>query len=345
MNSIAAVRRQPKLAGFTLVELLVVIAIIGVLVGMLVPAVQAAREAARRSGCTNNVRQICLATLHYESSNKRFPAGFEYDHRNPAQSSYGWNSNILPFLEMQNVYDILHAGNRDLSAAASSPEGLQALQTPIAIHRCPSEDGPSLNDADLMECYGYPTRHGLNNSAGAHIAVALSNYMGNASSHHIGSFGDHIPLYWPGYTTNEPNGIYWNNSRVTPQEITDGLSNTILIGERAWTLGGILGENYESRAGNAFGVASGNAAVLGKTAEAILSSGEGYINGTSWCDQPARGYSSHHPGGVLFGFTDGAVRFVSELIEADPFDSEHDDLVFENLLSRNDGNVRLEINQ
>ena len=95
--------------GFTLVELLVVIAIIGILIGMLLPAVQQVREAARRTACANNLRQIGLATLNYESAFQKFPASWQLPYANNLGSSptTGWSTQalILPFLEQGNLFD------------------------------------------------------------------------------------------------------------------------------------------------------------------------------------------------------------------------------------------------
>ncbi len=99
---------------FTLVELLVVIAIIGTLVGLLLPAVQAAREAARRSSCQNNLKQLAIGMLNYESAYKQFPVGV---YLGVAPTNYNWPGTgqgrrtafclfIYPFIEMQAAYDL-----------------------------------------------------------------------------------------------------------------------------------------------------------------------------------------------------------------------------------------------
>ena len=98
---------------FTLVELLVVIAIIGVLVGLLLPAVQAVREAARRMSCGNNLKQMGLAILNYESANKRLPAGMHADRALsladvPRKArGHGWGLAILPYMEQSAIYDTI----------------------------------------------------------------------------------------------------------------------------------------------------------------------------------------------------------------------------------------------
>ena len=109
-------RKRPELVeGFTLVELLVVIAIIGILVALLLPAIQAAREAARRAQCQNNIKNVAIAVLNYESNNKVFPEG--HDVRFPATARWmavlsdltefgpNWIIKILPNLEEQALYD------------------------------------------------------------------------------------------------------------------------------------------------------------------------------------------------------------------------------------------------
>ena len=106
--------------GFTLVELLVVIAIIGILIGMLLPAVQNVREAARRTSCANNLKQIALATLNYESSFQSIPpmarvesfAAGSPQPDNVALPSWSWQVFVLPYMEQQNAYDIMNPHNQ-----------------------------------------------------------------------------------------------------------------------------------------------------------------------------------------------------------------------------------------
>ncbi|MEA1951326.1 MAG: DUF1559 domain-containing protein [Planctomycetota bacterium] len=128
--------RNLKSAGFTLVELLVVIAIIGILIALLLPAVQAAREAARRMQCTNNLKQIGLAMLNFESTNGRFPAG-----------TMGWNSaanswlghtalfQILPFVEQGVAHGEF---NLDIRWIELPNSALSAAQMPA--YQCPSDN-------------------------------------------------------------------------------------------------------------------------------------------------------------------------------------------------------------
>jgi prepilin-type N-terminal cleavage/methylation domain-containing protein len=173
MSKMQSKRSCPK-TGFTLVELLVVISIIGVLVGLLLPAVQAAREAARRMSCTNNLRQVGLAALNFETANKRFPPGilFPGPQRTPFPGAYpgtpegvetnrhtgiGHLAHLLPFLELNQVWSVFQANanlNPDTNGVGGVPNSAQALnnrfwrnnpavfqaaQTKIPTLLCPSD--------------------------------------------------------------------------------------------------------------------------------------------------------------------------------------------------------------
>ena len=129
--------------GFTLVELLVVIAIIGTLVGLLLPAVQSAREAARRSACTNNMKQLGLVLLNFESSRRRLPSASD---RGNATGAYSWVTLCLPFLEETNLYNTMSSNSTRFSVAYASG-GVNAGQatTPLPQLVCPSFAGDSRN--------------------------------------------------------------------------------------------------------------------------------------------------------------------------------------------------------
>src|SRR5215213_5747053 len=127
--------------GFTLVELLVVIAIIGVLVALLLPAVQAAREAARRSQCVNNLKQIGLALLNYESVRKTFPSGVETDGPTGGTTRVftGWTREIMPFSEnlaLKNMYD---PGSATPPVSVIDTAAQQYRETPVPLYTCPSD--------------------------------------------------------------------------------------------------------------------------------------------------------------------------------------------------------------
>lgn len=300
--------------GFTLVELLVVIAIIGILVGLLLPAVQAAREAARRMSCSNNMKQIGLAMLNYESALKKFPIGF-LDTRptgNPLKDGgWSWATAILPFMEQTSVYN-----NFDLShhpygtvATVSDPAGKNnaLVGTPIPTFRCPSDIAPL-------------TRAINAGSAGGSNAVAISSYAGSE-----GPFdGD---VCDPSGTTMIHNarniGLLIVNASRTIGQVTDGTSNVIAAGEISWRpTQNIGGTNYGSDRqfiyGNVTSNGGPNCGNIGATANGSflhLRSTRKKLNGPLVGGDKHRAFHSYHVGGAMFVFIDGSVHFISENID------------------------------
>jgi len=126
--------KQTSCRGFTLVELLVVIGVISVLLAILIPAVNAARDAARKTSCANNVRQIGLGLLNFESARDKFPAGQTWVSRQPRDSfPYAWSALLLGFIEQQAVLDRL-----DMQQIFLTPGNLAAASTIIPTYLCPS---------------------------------------------------------------------------------------------------------------------------------------------------------------------------------------------------------------
>ena len=144
-------------SAFTLVELLVVIAIIGILVGLLLPAVQAAREAARRMSCSNNLKQIGLATHNYHDTYKRFPAAGYY-RRDLSSDSWSVQARILPQLEQANLQNLIDWG------LSYSQQG-NVARTRVDTFICPSEildeERPSPKPNDPAFTY-YPLNYAGN---------------------------------------------------------------------------------------------------------------------------------------------------------------------------------------
>lgn len=215
----ATYRSPATRQGFTLVELLVVIAIIGMLVGLLLPAVQAAREAARRMQCTNNLKQLGIAFHNYHDTLQQFPPsyvstpgggglnGTPDPTTRDAGPGWAWGTLLLPFIEQQGLYNQL-----DLSRPCWDGANAQAAQTVVSFHLCPSASG-SRAPFDVI------------NSSG----TALAKF---SRTHYVCNVGQEEP--W-GTTADDyasiADGPLYRNSRTNAASVTDGLSNTVFLGE------------------------------------------------------------------------------------------------------------------
>ncbi|MFK7767064.1 MAG: DUF1559 domain-containing protein [Mariniblastus sp.] len=213
--------------GFTLVELLVVIAIIGILIGMLLPAVQQVREAARRATCMNNVRQLVLACHNFESAHKHFPPGWNgwnnqvfpryitpWNNRQSSQyrgNYYGWGYFTLPFMEQNNLYDAFDV-NVSWGNDVLGTDGLHLTGKTIPAFMCPSDFG----DSDLNPVY----------TSDINLRNGKSNYVGvtGYNTWNSARLNPALSVRW---------GIFGMNTTVGFADITDGTSNTMMLGERS----------------------------------------------------------------------------------------------------------------
>ena len=242
-----------KRRGFTLVELLVVIAIIGILVGLLLPAVQAAREAARRMQCSNNLKQLGLSMHNYESAFKRLPAlghlGGDLNGSSPGLGQdiwarYAYTISILPYIEQGPRYAAM------LSRARPSGPG---LPRPWAGQPGAYEGGPTgsaavwgfdqknwTSDISSFICPSDPPPPNRNESP------CLLNYKVCMGDQY---FQNHFPPSAWGSRDNR--GMFQINRYIGFQSVKDGLSNTVMLGERAGggdindILGGVAQEMRE----------------------------------------------------------------------------------------------------
>ena len=197
--------------GFTLVELLVVIAIIGVLVALLLPAIQAARESARRSQCLSQLRQIGLAIQNYHDVKGHFPTG-----RNSTdQYGVSWAYYILPQLEEQAIYDAYIPTER-VDSDANAP----AMRAPVSVYACPSRR-PATADRDFDNDGDPPL---------VRTAALLGDYAANAGlEEDMGMEGNDFDEGGIDLTLAGP---IFSGSRIQARQVTDGLSNTLAVGER-----------------------------------------------------------------------------------------------------------------
>ena len=234
--------------GFTLIELLVVIAIIAVLIGLLLPAVQKVREAANRIRCVNNLKQIGLALHNYEHANGCFPPAFVKtsgmqsgtangiaypDDTWSALPGWAWGTLILPYVEQDNLYKSFR-----LDLPCWAPENAALIKTKLPIFLCPSATGGS--DGFNVERDSGDGVHGV--AMTPNIFIAHSHYVTNAGVNQ--PWGRSTP-YCLDYTIPEPvpeptgqmfdviNGPFYRDSRTRKADVTDGLSNTVFIGEHS----------------------------------------------------------------------------------------------------------------
>jgi prepilin-type N-terminal cleavage/methylation domain-containing protein len=310
--------------GFTLIELLVVIAIIAILIALLLPAVQQAREAARRTQCKNNLKQIGLAIHNYHDVSGYVPPGWIVQTNDvhwgtvadPILESWSWGSFLLPYVDQAPLYNAMGVGS------GQKLENLLNTELPytmLPVYRCPSAVGPN----DYRAVAGRPGGR-----------FGASNYKGNFG-HQFGGMEINPSAVADGmlHKVGYPGKA---DLSVKFRDATDGLSNTIMIGEHCYQRGGkvVHGATWP-------GV---NKGVGGNGQHDAVASGSGPINPplTFSDTETARTFQSTHVGGAQFLLGDGSVRFVSENIDYKSngvSNSSAVDSTYEALLSRNDGTV------
>jgi len=314
-------------AGFTLVELLVVIAIIGTLVALLLPAVQAAREAARRSSCQNNLKQLGLAALQYESTNGQLPAGMENEINangfGSKKDRLCWFHYLLDYLEQKTL------GSGIMRHVSTEPNGsalnyIPAMTTPINVAMCPSD----LAGPKLQTLGGTLTTRTITTNVGQGFH---GNYLGCAASSFYNMIDpdgpDYLKQRYQGKNHSEIgldlDGVLFIKSAVKLGQIVDGTSKTLLIGEAIL----VPDENYNDLRGRYYNSAHGNC--IFSTRNLPNSS---VPDGVAFClaqesptnapcvdattnDPQQIALRSNHPGGAQACHADGSVIFIPDNID------------------------------
>ena len=283
---------------FTLIELLVVILLVGLLIALLLPAVQASREAARRAQCMNNLRQIGLALANYSSAFGVYPPGWIDGGPSLDIPAWGWGARLLGFLEQSPLVPGDFLGQYFATQATATVQ-----TTTLAVFLCPSSPRGGLVDTQFQD--------------------GPQSFMFDrfAPSNYVGSAGNKNPLYFP----QTCGGIFFINGAVKAASITDGMSSTLLVGERSRDLsdatwsGGFLANNCT---GPSWPVQVCDLAVTSFTlSNAGPAADPGYTGGKVFSGiqvpndrQPGpSGYRSLHPGRVQFP----VLRWVGPLREGD----------------------------
>jgi prepilin-type N-terminal cleavage/methylation domain-containing protein/prepilin-type processing-associated H-X9-DG protein len=322
---------------FTLIELLVVIAIIGVLIGLLLPAVQKVRETAARASCQNNLKQMGLALNMFHDVNGSFPYGANDNYRDGNGNCYSsepWGVMILPFLEQQNLYNRFQVSSQNVFPPSlagtfnnppfdinSTDPTVNPAATPVKVYTCPSSISAGRPYQDTWDSNG--------NAYGPYIGnpswvVAASDYIGVS-----GVLGGFTGTYFPGNNFNH-NAVLTDNFQVRIAMVTDGTSNTWMVGECAGAPNVYVSgpKLYATPPYNP----STQAFYISGNGWADETNGDQWISGTNFDGGVSAGYPtthgpctincvniqnffSFHTGGANFLYTDGHVQLVSQALD------------------------------
>jgi prepilin-type N-terminal cleavage/methylation domain-containing protein len=334
-----------KSRGFTLVELLVVIAIIGVLVALLLPAVQSAREAGRRTQCNNNLKQLALAVLNYESAHRSFPPSSLWNVADGAtpdiaasnKYSENWGILVLPFLEEQSLFDRF-----DHTRYITHPLNEPARSTPLSVMRCPTD-----TDNDQPFNGSATTELTLLNDRWARGNYAANASLGAMNSPSACDVVQGLPdcAAFPasaGWKLDPLRGIMGANIAVKMAQIRDGTSHTILLAEMriglnaadprgVWALGGgasslwghgsyfwqeNAGPNPQTWSGDNVASCASIATLAGCASWMNCPAMQMLGMGCYACCNNQTAARSAHAGGLFVALADGSVQFIGDFIDS-----------------------------
>lgn len=280
-----------KRRGFTLIELLVVIAIIAVLIGLLVPAVQKVREAAARAQCQNNLKQLGIGLHGCHDTNGMFPVG------SGVANSLCWRVYVLPYVEQENIYKLIDQGPGTWNGGPNreGPNKLVHALNPVPVFNCPSVPGDkraangSSTLADGRKTY-VSDYHGVAGPKGTNPVTGAA-YLVQAT-----------PAGQGGFATQ---GLLGRDSKTRMADLTDGGSNTLMVGEVSvkWNNSLLISDGADWLRGIGFG---NGMAGCRNVQNAINTPYNGVFNDIS--------FGSLHPGGAQFVMGDGSVRFVRQSV-------------------------------
>jgi prepilin-type N-terminal cleavage/methylation domain-containing protein len=332
--------RTRSRSGFTLIEMLVVIAIIGLLVGLLMPAIQSARESARRSTCTNRLKQLATAALHYGNIHGMLPpgglvwAGMPHSQATwPWQviqgdplNSWSWQYFILPYMEETKLFEDGAIQPNESPATAQRGRRITNRGTPYL--RCPSDSAAGTYKASWTNYTASAGPQFASNAYPGCNAPWNGSYMnrpdlGYVSSNALGQIPNRITdvrgLFSPVVTgSGSPKG----NVRITLASVSDGLSKTLMLGEtvpaenRFWHGSSSAWQQYHNS--NVISTVIGLNLATPRMPDCSTTTPCARFGDMVYGNWGmSTGFKSKHPGGLVFAFGDGAVRFMSETINHD----------------------------
>jgi prepilin-type processing-associated H-X9-DG protein len=248
--------------------------------------VQQVREAAARTQCKNNLKQLGLACHTYHDSSKVLPPGYTATASYPSTSpGWGWAAYLLPYLEQRPLYQQI---NFKLPV-----EGQPAIQAILSIYLCPSDSPPPAPFAVTDAVFGTV------------CMAAPSSYAATC-----GSDASEVDDF-------TGNGIFYRNSKTRLTDITDGTSNTTMIGERAWADTNGIWAGAPNSAVTRPGSTNPWQSATGP-AQCLILAHNNWINITTDADGGLDDFSSKHPGGANLLFADGSVRFIRSITADGP---------------------------